>query len=358
MWRTATAILIVAVAVLAVPAIRHLLERPTPRNVRRLDLTVPAITDPLSLAVSPDGRYLAFIASGEGGVDPQLWIRALDETAARPLRGTNGAAYPFWSPDSRAIGFFAEAKLKRIDLAGGGPQTITDAATAAPRGATWNSGDTIVFSESSRLASVAATGGGLATGLTTLGPGQTSQRWPQFLPDGRRFLFHVLGGTSEATGVYLGSLDSQETVRLTPDRLFVVRQDTLMSLPFDPVRAVVTGDPVPVAQMVSANVSQGRAILTVSNTGVIVYGAGSASQHRQFTWRDRTGRVVGTVAEAGDTDAPSLMLSPDGQRIITSLTTQGNQDVWAIDLTRGLPSRLTFNSGWECADGLTKDTRV
>jgi Tol biopolymer transport system component len=351
MWRPAAAIL-VTVAVLAVPATRHLLEQPATRQVRRLDLAVPAITDPLSVAISPDGRYLAFVAAGEDGVEPQLWIRALDETAARPLRGTGGAAYPFWSPDSQAIGFFAEAKLKQIDLRGGGPQTIADAAAAAPRGATWNSDGTIVFSESNRLASVAVRGGS-PTGLTMLGPGQTSQRWPQFLPDGRRFLFHVLGGSPEVTGIYLGTLDGKEPVRLTPDntaavfvsqgRLLVVRQETLMSLPFDPVRAVVTGDPVPVAQMVTANVSQGRAILTASDTGVIVYGAGSASQRRQFTWRDRAGQMIGTVVDAGDTDAPSMVLSPDGQRIITSLTQQGNQDIWAIDLMRGLPSRLTFN---------------
>jgi Tol biopolymer transport system component len=185
------------------------------------------------------------------------------------------------------------------------------------------------------------------------GPGQTYYRWPQFLPDGRRFLFFSMAGSPENSGVYVGSLDGGNAVRVIaaesaavfapPNWLLMVHQDTLMALPFDPTRAVVTGDAVPIAQATAGNLTQGRAALTVADTGVMVYATAEAVQPRQLVWRDRSGRAVGMVGQPDVTDMPSFALAPDGRRLVTSRTTQGNQDVWMMDVARGVPSRFTFD---------------
>ena len=153
----------------------------------RLEVTTPPTFDTSSFALAPDGRQLVFVANAEGR--PQLWIRPLDETTPRPISGTNGASAPFWSPDGRTIGFFADGKLKTINVTSGAAQVLADAPSG--RGGTWNRDDVIVFAPETNgvgLMRVAATGG-TATAVTRLGPGHSSHRWPQFLPDGHQFLF-------------------------------------------------------------------------------------------------------------------------------------------------------------------------
>ena len=358
--RVLVAALVILVAVLAVPATRYVRQPAPEQLVTRLDVVVPSGVDGISLALSPDGRQLAFVAATETG--PRLWLRALDETAARPLPGTDGASYPFWAADSRAVAFFADGKLKRTDLAGGAPQTIADA--PAPRGGTWSHDGTIVFAPASAggLMRVASTGG---TPVQVTKDVAFQSRWPQFLPDGRRFLFFAFTGSQETRGVYLGSLDGGDPIRVTaadsaavyapPNRLLLVREGTLTALPFDPTRAVVTGDPVAVAQSVGSTIGYGRAMFAVSDTGVMTYRSGSGAQRRQLTWRDRAGRVLGTVGQPDDTDIPSMALAPDGRRIATTRTVQGNQDVWLIDVNRGVPSRLTFNASADSGPGWSAD---
>ena len=166
--------------------------RATPEPVvTRLDVVTPSTTDAFSFALSPDGRQLAFVANGEKG--SQLWLRPLDQVAAQPLAGTDGASFPFWAPDNRAIGFFADSKLKRLDLAGGAPQVLADA--IVPRGGTWNRDGIIVFAplNTGGLMRVGATGG-TPVPVTRPAAGQGSHRWPQFLPDGRRVLFLAATG--------------------------------------------------------------------------------------------------------------------------------------------------------------------
>ena len=152
------------------------------------------------------------MASGDGA--SRLWLRSLATTTAQPLAGTEGATFPFWSPDSRSIGFFAGGALKRLDLGGGAPQTLAPAVSG--RGGTWNADGVIVFAPSatSPLMRVSATGGA-AVAVTTLGPQQTGHVAPHFLPDGRRFLFYVRGAPDTA-GIYLGALDGSAPTRLTP----------------------------------------------------------------------------------------------------------------------------------------------
>ena len=211
-WGAIAVATVVAVAA-AVPALRHLSETPAPVPPEtRLEINTPATDQPEQFALSPDGRQIVFVASGDGA--SRLWLRSLASTTAQPLAGTEAATYPFWSPDSRSLGFFAGNQLKRLDLGGGAPQTL--APVSGARGGTWCADDVIVFAPSptSPLMRVSATGGNVVA-VTSLGARQQNQRWPRVLPDGRRFLFDVQGA-SDAAGIYLGGVDGRTATRLTP----------------------------------------------------------------------------------------------------------------------------------------------
>lgn len=208
-WIVAAMAILVA-AVLAVPAIRHLRETPSPEI--RTNIDTPSTGEPNSFALSPDGRQIVFVASGDGA--SRLWLRSLASTTAQPLAGTEGATFPFWSPDSRSIGFFADGALKRLDLAGGVPQTLAPAPLGT--GGTWNAAGVILYSPSlggGALMRVSATGGA-AVAVTTLTAGQTGHYAPTFLPNGHQYLFAVLASQDRA-GIYLGDLSGGAPTRLT-----------------------------------------------------------------------------------------------------------------------------------------------
>jgi len=199
-----------AAAALAVPAVRYLRETRPPET--RVEINTPATDQPTMFALSPDGRQIVFVASGDGA--SRLWLRSLVSTTAQPLAGTEGARSPFWSPDSRSIGFFAGSALKRLDLGGGTPQTL--AVVVNNVGGTWSADGVIVFAPTnpSPLMRVAASGGEPVP-LTTLDvPRSTAHKYPQFLPDGRHFLFYAQGS---AAGIYLGTLDGGDLKRRVPN---------------------------------------------------------------------------------------------------------------------------------------------
>ena len=302
-------------------------------------------------AISPDGRHVAFMARRTGEAD-LLWIRSLDALDARPLSGTDGGSFPFWSPDSTSIAFFAQGKLRKIEVSGGPAQTLCDA--PAGEGGTWNRDGVILFAPNAMGALFrVSSAGGQAAAVTTLSVANkdSSHRWPDFLPDGRHFLFLAL----PSNVVYAGSLDSGEVKRLVnadsrtlygTGYLTFVRGGTLMAQPFDARRLETTGEAVPLAEDVRANAGNGRAAFAVSESGVLAYRNGTVNTPIQLTWFDRAGREIAKVGQAKD--YRGVDVSPDGQRIVVHLhesvagTAEGRGGLWLLDPVRGTESRFTF----------------
>ena len=288
-----------------------------------------------------------FVASGDG--QQRLWLRRLDATSAQTLAGTEGASDPFWSPDSRSVGFFADGKLKRMDIGGGSPQTL---ASSTNRGGTWNSDGTILFAPTtgSPLFRIPASGG-QRMAVTKLDRGQSNHRFPQFLPDGRQFLFYNVG-TPENSGIYVGSLDSSDTKRLTPADaagayspngwLLFIREGTLLAQRLDLGRKELTGDPVTIADPVVFDAFTFAGAFSVSAAGLVAYRSGGTDQH-QLIWFDRSGKTLGTMGTPDANSLSGVSVSPEGLRAAVSRVVQGNTDVWLLDAARTM--RFTFDPG-------------
>jgi Tol biopolymer transport system component len=324
-----------------------------PSAAMRFSVTTPGPpTAATRLAVSPDGRSIAFQADDFSG-NSQVWVRRLESLQAQPVAGTDRGGTPFWSPDGRFIGFFADAKLKIVSAAGGQVQTLVDAPSG--RGGTWNRDGTIVFAPETfgGLARVSASGGDL-TPLTSVdaAAGETSHRYPQFLPDGNHFLYFVQTLPREQSGVYVGSLDSQPSRRILtspfsaayapPGYLLYMREDTLVAQAFDARRLELSGEPVPIADGIFLARNTGVANFSSSPTGVLAY-LNSAAENRQLEWFDRAGQSLGRIGrpEAYGTNGP--VLSPDGMRFASARGLSGGEDVWLWELASGTSSRFTFD---------------
>jgi len=271
------------------------------------------------VTISPDGRRLVFAALGPDGKQ-MLWLRSLEAASSQPLPGTVDAFAPFWSPDSRFIGFFAEGKLKTIEATGGPAQVLCNAPDC--RGGSWSREGTIVFPPifNGPLYKISS-GGGTATPVTELDSSQqeNSHRWPQFLPDGRHFLFFVRSRQGTTSGAYVGSLDNKEkkllfrnpsnVVYAAPGYLLFVRENTLMAQAFDYKHLSLSGDAAPIAQGILVNAPYSRAILSVSDNGVLSYGGASgAAEPSRLRWLDRTGKQISTVGDPGMYANPRLAL--------------------------------------------------
>jgi eukaryotic-like serine/threonine-protein kinase len=308
------------------------------------------------LAVSPDGRRLAFVATNATGKS-LLWVRAMDALSAQALTGTDGASSPFWSPDSRFLGFFAGGKLKKIDLSGGLPITLCDVADSF--GGAWSRDGLIVFGQyhgfaryQPALQKVSASGG-VPTAATVLAQGETMQLLPFFLPDGRHFLYRSNNVTTGIRPFYLASLDSAErklllngdspNVLYTQGYLLFLRDMMLMAQPFDARRLVLTGDAFPIAEQIQIQGGISSAVFSASDNGVLAYQTGTEAVGSQLVWFDRTGKQVGML---GDAAAYSdLEFSPDGKRASVSIQEAGKgRDIWLYEITRGLRTRFTFDS--------------
>ncbi|MBI3666800.1 MAG: serine/threonine-protein kinase, partial [Acidobacteria bacterium] len=346
-WKGATAVLLAVTLAFAV-AYFH---RPLPETrAVKLTLLPPEKTSFNEIAVSPDGRRLAFTATDAFG-KTQLWVRPLDSLSAQPLPGTEGASYPFWSPDSRFLGFFAAGKLKKIEASGGPPQTLCNA--PVPRGGAWGSDGVIVFAPSFTPLFRVSAAGGEPQPVTSLDASRSevAHRWPQFLPDGKHFLFLAFG-SPENTGIYLASLDSKDRTRLLGENssaayasgyLLFLRERTLLAQPFDAARLQMIGEAVPVDEPVQID-SLLRARFSVSRSGVLVYDS-IVGGSRRLLWFDRAGKQLSSVGDPGD--YLNLNLSPDDQRVAANRrdSQTGTVDIWLFELSRGVTSRFTFGPG-------------
>ena len=304
-------------------------------------------------AVSPDGRRLAFVAV-RGGTG-HLWVRPIGSLDAQPLPGTEGAVQsPFWSPDSRMLGFFVGGKLKTVDASGGPVQILSDApGNGSDRGGTWNRDGVIVFNATvtgTGLSRVSANGGE-PTPVTTLDASrkETAHRHPFFLPDGRHFVYFAVPSNT----IRVGSLDSKETTPLfladsravyaAPGYLLFIRQNTLLAQPFDAARLTLTGETIPFVEQVPANRVTSSGAFSASANGVVAFRTGASATPTQLTWVDRAGRPLGPIGQPGVYRNPAL--SPDGSKLAVEMIEPAGltSDVWLLELARGVASRFTFD---------------
>jgi Tol biopolymer transport system component len=323
------------------------------------EVSAPTITSPLHIALSPDGTRLVWMSQTDKGTS--LAMRALDQTSVQMLSGTesvvsrSSGGYPFWSPDSRFIAFFAGGKLKKVSVSGGPPQTLCD---AAGFGGTWSRDGIIVFAPdaSGPLYQVSASGGA-PTQITELDSRllETAHRHPVFLPDGKHFVYVATSSKADSTAIVVAALGSKEHKRLVasvakagfapPDYLLFMRETTLMAQRLDLKRLEVQGDAFPVAEGVGVNGGNSLAGFTASANGVVAWRSGlSGRAESQLAWVDRSGKRAGMVGATSAYDNPAL--SADLQRIAVNEQGESNRsDIWIIDVSRGTSTRFTVEPG-------------
>jgi eukaryotic-like serine/threonine-protein kinase len=354
------ALALVAVSVLVLKSMRPY---PSDRAVLRASILPPEKAQFASIeadeggvpAVSPNGRYLVVpVHEGDGKV--RLWLRTLRSGEGRILSGTEGSGHAFWSPDSRSIAFFAGNKLRRIDIDSSAPYTLCDAALG--RGGTWNSAGIILFAPAlnTPLYRVQASGGTpvQVTKFDTA-QGETGHRWPQFLPDGRHFLFIVRSEQSDRTGLYAGSLDSPEyhlivptifnATYVAPGYLLYSRDELLFAQKFDPAASKLSGEPFPLPDHVGLYAPALNALFSASDTGVLAYyPAVPGGIGGDLGWYDRSGKRSEPLARNLLTSAAT---SPDGNSIALSIVApnEWTPRLWKLDLQRGTKIPLTSGSG-------------
>ena len=314
------------------------------------------------VAISPNGRSLAFVATA-AGASSSLWIRNLNSLEAESLPGTDEARMPFWSPDSRIVGFFAQGKLKTIALPHGPLRVVCDA--PAGEGGAWNSDGTILFAPSptSALFRVSAAGGSQPVPVTTLDRTrqEVSHRWPTFLPDGRHFLFLV----HQPAAIAVSSLDGTTTKRLVPadskalygppGYLLFARQHSIVAQRFDPARLELTGDPYAIFERVQTNAALGHADFSVADNDTLAYQMVDTVPVR-LTWFTRAGRQLVTIGEP--MPAEWMRLSPDERLVaLVESDSQLTRNIWLADVRRGVQSRFTFDQQGDSDPAWSPDGR-
>jgi Tol biopolymer transport system component len=333
-----------------------------PAKMSRVSMMPPSggdlYPDSTGVAISPDGTLVAFVVGGVTRSGNQLWVRSLDSLSARRLEDANDVTLPFWSPDSRRIGFFSDGKLKTIAASGGRAEVLCEATSG--RGAAWSPSNVIVFAPGGAgpLYRISASGG-VPEPITTLDAAKKefSHRFPAFLPDGEHFLYATLPAKNGAFDIYAGSLKESSRLRIgafetapvyaDPGWLVYGRQGVLNARAFDARTLSLSGDPIPLEDQPTSildptiSFTAGR-VTSVSTTGTLAYFS-SSSPNTTATWYDATGRSLGTLPlPAGHYE--TVKISPDGTRALVGRSTStAESSLWLADLVRG--SAVPFASG-------------
>jgi Tol biopolymer transport system component len=305
-------------------------------------------------AVSPDGRTLAFTVADTSG-KRLLWLRPIDSLTPRPLPGTDGASYPFWSPDNQWIAYMTDGKLMKVSAAGGQPVELCAAPSSAivGRGGAWSRDNVIVFNNGpGPLHRISASGGQAQPVGGAAPPGVGNFTFPSFLPDGRHVLAYANAPVEDQQGLYVVSLDTGESKRIlsadsgaiyAPEagRLLYVRQGALLAHRFDPTTFAANGDPITVAERVEHTVVPGVVAFSLSNTGVLAYGTADPSEERyQLEWIARDGTPKESVGQPSP--YMGLDLSPDGRHVAVHLHDAGG-DIWVMEVSTGRTIKFTAN---------------
>lgn len=355
------ALAVIASAILATRA--FLATSPPPAEIRFQTTLPPGVSANFTQpAISPDGRQLVVAPTFEGRAP--LWLRPVDSIGGRSLAGTEGAYLPFWSPDGRSIGFFADQKLKRINLDSETVDIVSDVSLG--RGGAWRTDEVILFAPSVKgpLFRVLSSGG-QAVAATTLAVGQTDHRAPVLLPGESHFLYYARG-TAQVRGVYAARVDGSQATRLLDadapavysgsGHLLFVRQGDLFAQPFDARHATLQGTAYRVAGPVMVNQGVSLASLSASPAGAIAYAAGGTGYRTQFAWFDRSGKRLENLGTPDNTPNAAPTLSPDGRQLAFSRIVEGNWDVWLLDM-RGALSRVTVDPGLDFSPVWGPDSR-
>ena len=356
---TVAAVLLIACTTLAV-----LYFWPRSIDKRQISFTIEMpekVVEIRTPTVSPDGRMIVFQGVAEGKVG--LYVRNVDSINTQRLAGTDDASFPFWSPDSRYVGFFSDNRLKKVDITGGMPQTICP--VAEPIGGAWNRDGVIVLAQGGQGLHRVSAAGGESTLLLSLdtSKNEIDHDFPAFLPDGKHFLYYSFKGDRGSAEIYIGSLqgdrklllrNDSNAAYLAPGYLLFAREFILMAQAFDASKLELTGEPFTVMENVAYSTSNSYSHFSVSDNGTLAYWKGT-DVGRQLAWFDRTGKQITTVGPPGTYN--DIVLSPDSKRAAIQDIHGGNSDIWIMDLVRGVPVRFTFtpnaqddNPSWS-ADG-------
>ena len=340
----------------------------------RMQFAIPVTAEVSHMALSRDGSWLAFVSPDEGTGLPVLYVQRIGSPTATRLAGTEGATYPFWSPDGANVAFFASGKLQRVSVSGGPPQKLAD--VLAARGGSWGTRNVIIYAPDagSSIWRVNPDGTGVAvvTDVSATGVHGETHRWPFFLPDGNHFVYWegTFGNEKDdrVSGVYLSSLDGKErkfvvlchsNAGVALGRLFYLNDEhQLISLPFDASKGTVSGSLSSVATLVGFQPSTYWADFTVAEAGTLVYNVKSGSSLSELVWVDRSGKRLGTIGQAGVMCNPSI--SPDGNRICADVTDQkaSNVDLWLFNTKDGGNTRFTFAPEEEVAGVWSRDGKT
>ena len=365
----AAAVLGIAALMALVPAVLYFRSTPVDLTEMRMDIATPGIVSNLQLSISPDGRRIAYVALGSDG-NAAIWIRPIGAETVQRLAGTgNVTGGPFWSPDNRYLAFAADGKLKKIDVAGGHVQVLCD--TPGIRGGSWSRSGVILFGRTTDNVIVRVSdSGGDVSPVTVLDAArkESFHATPQFLPDGRHFLYGMTSQAPEKPALYVASLDSKTPTRVmelvTGSRVLYTASGyvlfntsgNLVAQRFDPARLALLGEPIPLTDDI------GSFGFSASDNGMLVYrkGAGGAGPGttgaRQLLWFDRKGEQVGQVALPSTATAyRDIELSPNGDRVALAITVGGNEDIWVIDLARSVPTRITFDASSDWSPSWSPD---